>query len=85
MTRNAKRVPGVFSGLSVHLQPGRQNAPTMAHPDEMYVDIGASSAEQVRAAGVDLLDPISLPQYPQMIGTQEIEVQQPVIASAAPC
>jgi putative aminopeptidase FrvX len=72
MTRAAKRIPGVFTGLSVHLQPGRQNAPTMAHPDEMYVDIGASSAEQVRAAGVDLLDPISLPQYPQMIGTQEI-------------
>jgi len=72
MTRDAKRIPGVFTGLSVHLQPGRQNAPTMAHPDEMYVDIGASSAEEVRAAGVDLLDPISLPQYPQMIGTQEI-------------
>jgi putative aminopeptidase FrvX len=72
MTRDAKRIAGVFSGLSVHLQPARQNAPTMAHPDEMYVDIGASSAEEVRAAGVDLLDPISLPQYPQMIGTQEI-------------
>jgi putative aminopeptidase FrvX len=72
MTRDAKRIPGVFTGLSVHLQPGRQNAPTMAHPDEMYVDIGASSAAEVRAAGVDILDPISLPQYPQMIGTQEI-------------
>jgi putative aminopeptidase FrvX len=72
ITRDAKWIAGVFSGLSVHLQPGRQNVPTMAHPDEMYVDIGASSAEEVRAAGVDLLDPISLPQYPQMIGTQEI-------------
>jgi putative aminopeptidase len=72
MTRDAKRIPGVFSGLSVHLQPGRQNAPTMAHPDEMYVDIGASSAEQVRAAGVDVLDPISLIQYPQLIGTDKI-------------
>ena len=44
MTRDGKKVAGVFSGLSVHLQPGRQNAPTMAHPDEMYVDIGAKSA-----------------------------------------
>src|ERR1700686_4784773 len=61
MTRASKRIPGVFSGLSVHLQPARQNAPTMAHPDEMYVDIGASSAEEVRASGVDILDPISLP------------------------
>jgi putative aminopeptidase FrvX len=72
MTRDGKIVPGVFSGLSVHLQPARQNAPTMAHPDDMYVDIGASTAEQVRAAGVDLLDPISLIQYPQVIGTDEI-------------
>jgi putative aminopeptidase FrvX len=72
MTRDAKWIAGVFSGLSVHLQPARQNAPTMAHLDEMYVDIGASSAEQVRAAGVDVLDPISLAQYPQVIGTDEI-------------
>jgi putative aminopeptidase FrvX len=72
MTRDAKLIAGVFSGLSVHLQPARQNAPTMAHPDDMYVDIGASNAEEVRAAGVDVLDPISLPQYPQFIGTDEI-------------
>src|ERR1700686_2281935 len=71
MTRDAEWIPGVFAGLSVHLQPSRQNAPTMAHLDEMYVDIGASSAEQVRAAGVDVLDPISLIQYPQVIGTDE--------------
>src|SRR6202140_3647016 len=69
MTRDAKRIAGVFSGLSVHLQPARQNAPTMAHPDEMYVDIGAATTEEVRAAGVDVLDPISLIQYPQIIGT----------------
>jgi putative aminopeptidase len=72
MTRDAKRIPGVFTGLSVHLQPARQNAPTMAHLDEMYVDIGASSAEEVRASGVDVLDPISLSQSPQIIGTDEI-------------
>src|SRR6202166_1502458 len=72
MTRDAKRIAGVFSGLSVHLQPARQNAPTMAHPDEMYVAIGAATTEEVRAAGVDVLDPISLIQYPQIIGTDEI-------------
>ena len=72
ITRDAKTVPGVFTGLSVHLQPARQNAPTMTHPDEMYVDIGASTAEDVRAAGVDVLDPISLAQSPQFIGTDEI-------------
>jgi putative aminopeptidase len=60
MTRSGKKVPGVFAGLSVHLQPARVNPPKMNHPDEMYVDIGATSADEVRAAGVELLDPIAL-------------------------
>ena len=60
MTRDGKYVNGVFAGLSVHLQPGRVNAPKMNHVEELYVDIGASSAAEVRAAGVDLLDPIAL-------------------------
>jgi len=60
MTRAGKKIPGVFAGLSIHLQPARVNSPKMNHPDEMYVDIGATSAADVRAAGVDLLDPIAL-------------------------
>jgi putative aminopeptidase FrvX len=59
-TRNGRSVTGVFAGLSVHLQPFRQNAPKMDHPDEMYVDIGTSSVAEVQASGVDLLDPVSL-------------------------
>ena len=59
ITRSGKEVPGVFAGLSIHLQPLRLNAPKMAHPDEMYLDIGATSAEEVRAAGVDVLDAVS--------------------------
>src|SRR6202790_686786 len=59
-TRKGRSVAGVFAGLSVHLQPFRQNAPKMDHPDEMYVDIGARSAAEVQASGVDLLDPVSL-------------------------
>ena len=59
LTRNGKKVNGVFAGLSVHLQPGRVNGPKMNHPDEMYVDLGAKSSEEVRAAGVDVLDPIA--------------------------
>jgi putative aminopeptidase FrvX len=58
LTRSGKTVNGVFAGLSVHLQPGRVNGPKMNHPDEMYVDLGAKSAEEVRSAGVDVLDPI---------------------------
>lgn len=60
MTRSGKKVSGVFAGLSVHLQPARVNPPKMNHPDEMYVDIGATSADEVRSAGVELLDPVAL-------------------------
>jgi len=56
--RNGKDVAGVFGGLSVHLQPGRVNPPKMNHIEELYVDIGAKSAEEVLAAGVHLLDPL---------------------------
>ena len=72
MTRGGKKIPGVFTGLSVHLQPGRQNAPTMAHPDEMYVDIGAANAKEVRAAGVGLLDPVALTRAWQKLGSDEL-------------
>jgi len=60
LTRDGKYVDGVFAGLSVHLQPGRVNAPKMNHVEELYMDIGARSPAEVRAAGVDLLDPIAL-------------------------
>ncbi len=59
-TRDARWVSGVVAGLSTHLQPYRQNAPRGAHPDEIYIDIGASTAAEVRQAGVDLLDPVAL-------------------------
>ena len=58
MTRSGKKVAGVFAGLSTHLQPGRKNAPKMNHPDELYVDIGAGSEAEARAAGVDVLDAV---------------------------
>jgi len=60
ITRAGKKLNGVFAGLSVHLEPGRLGTPKMNHLDEMYVDIGAASAAEVRAAGVDLLDPVAL-------------------------
>src|SRR5580700_7556112 len=72
MTRGGKKVSGVFAGLSIHLEPARQNPPKMSHPDEMYVDIGASSAEEVRAAGVDLLDPIALSRKSRPVGNSGV-------------
>src|ERR1700730_3967793 len=64
-TRDGKSVPGVFAGLSVHLQPLRQNAPKMSHSEDLYVDIGAQNADQVRAAGVDFLNPVVMLPFPQ--------------------
>jgi putative aminopeptidase FrvX len=68
ITRDGKRVSGVFAGLSVHLQPLRLNAPKMSDLDQVYVDIGATSSEEVRAAGVDLLDPVTLQRQRLSVG-----------------
>jgi putative aminopeptidase FrvX len=55
---SGKWIDGVFAGLSVHLQSGRKNPPNSNDLDDMYADVGASSAEEVRRAGVDVLNPI---------------------------
>jgi len=60
LARDGRRVPGVIAGLSVHLQPGRRDAPKMDHLDEMYVDIGAANEAEARKAGVDVLDPVTV-------------------------
>jgi putative aminopeptidase FrvX len=67
-TRSGKWVYGVVAGLSTHLQGGRRDAPRVNHPDEMYIDIGASSAAEVKLAGVDLLDPLGLDLHMQVMG-----------------
>src|SRR5258708_2863879 len=68
ITRDGKKVPGVFAGLSVHLQGLRLNAPKMSDLDQMYVDIGATSGEEVRAAGVDILDSVTLQRQQFAVG-----------------
>ena len=62
---------GSFAGLSIHLSPGRLNPPTMTHIDELYLDIGARSPDVVRAAGADILDPVSLAQPPITVGADD--------------
>ena len=42
----------------MHLQPGRSTPPKASDLENFYVDIGATSAAEVRKAGVDFLDPI---------------------------
>lgn len=59
-TAAGKWIPGVVGGLSVHLQPGRLNPPDPSDIENMYVDIGAGTAAEVRRAGADLLSPVAM-------------------------
>jgi putative aminopeptidase FrvX len=74
-TRAGKQVNGVFAGLSVHLQPGRVGGPKMNHPDELFVDIGAKNAAEVRAAGVDVLDAVAAQRNLLRLGSENLSGQ----------
>jgi putative aminopeptidase FrvX len=65
-------IDGVFAGVSVYLQPGRANAPKSSDIDNMYVDIGASSAAEARKAGVDNLSTVVVNRRPVWIGNQGV-------------
>lgn len=62
---------GAFAGLSIHLSPRRLNPPGMTHIDELYLDVGARTAADARAAGADILDPVSLAQPPITVGADD--------------
>lgn len=62
---------GGFAGLSIHLTPGYFDPPPMSHLDYLYVDIGARSDAQARAAGADILDPVALAQAPMTVGADD--------------
>jgi putative aminopeptidase len=53
-------IDGVVAGFSVHLTSNRAATRASSDLDEMYIDIGASSADEVRKAGVDVLSPIAI-------------------------
>jgi putative aminopeptidase len=53
-------INGAMTGVSIHLQPQRQHPPSMADLDNMYVDVGATSADQARAGGADVLSPLAI-------------------------
>jgi putative aminopeptidase len=59
-TVDGKWIDGVVAGLSVHLQGAHLNAPKAGDLENFYVDMGATSAAEVRKAGVDLLSPIAI-------------------------
>jgi putative aminopeptidase len=59
-TTPGKWIDGVVAGLSVHLQGGRANPPKSSDLENMYIDVGATSAVQVRKSGVDILSPVAI-------------------------
>jgi putative aminopeptidase FrvX len=69
---NGKWIDGVVAGLSIHLQVGRVNPPKSSDIENMYVDIGASSAAEVRKAGIDILSPVAIDRRLGGLGEAEI-------------
>ncbi len=55
---SGKWIPGVVAGLSIHLLPGRLYPPDPSDIENMYVDVGAASAAEVKHLGADLLSPV---------------------------
>jgi putative aminopeptidase FrvX len=71
-TANGKWIDGVIAGLSIHLQGGRANPPKSSDIENMYVDVGASSAAEVRKAGVDVLSPVAMNRRLGGLGEAEV-------------
>ncbi len=62
-TTHGNWINGVVAGTSVHLHGAGEPAPPLGDIDNMYVDIGAASADEVRAAGVGLLSPVAIDRH----------------------
>jgi putative aminopeptidase FrvX len=71
-TAAGKWIDGVVAGLSVHLQPGRTDPPKATDLENLYVDIGATSAAEVRKAGVDVLNPIVINRSLMRLAAEEM-------------
>ena len=63
---------GAVAGLSVHLQPGRQHPPDLGDLDNIYVDVGATSAEEVKASGIDVLSPLAIDRQLLAVGADKL-------------
>jgi putative aminopeptidase len=79
-------VPGVVAVKSTHLQRGR---PTAAEPpftvDDAYVDVGAASAAEARALGLDVLTPVALTKRPLRYGEKGGLLAAPNAGRRAAC
>ena len=57
---SGKWIDGVVAGISVHLHRTGESTPSARDIENMYVDIGATSAAEARQAGVDILTPVAI-------------------------
>jgi putative aminopeptidase len=67
-TAQGKWIDGSVAGLSIHLLPQRQHAPAASDLDNMFVDVGATSAAEARANGADVLSPLAIHQQFYQMG-----------------
>ncbi len=79
-------VPGVVAVRSTHLTRGR---PTRDEPpftvDNAYVDVGASSRDEVLALGISVLTPMSLTKRPHRYGDRGALLAAPSAGRRAAC
>jgi endoglucanase len=54
----ARAVPGVVIVKSTHLQRGRAANAPLTTLDDLWVDVGATSRAEVRALGIEMLNPV---------------------------
>ena len=79
-------MPGVVAVKSTHLQRGRPAAAEQPFTvDDAYVDIGASSRDEARALGVDILTPVALTKRALRYGTPPGLLAAPFAGRRAAC
>jgi putative aminopeptidase FrvX len=70
-TSSGRWIDGVVAGISVHLHRTGETVRDSSNIENMYVDIGANSADEVRNAGVDILSPIVINRHLfDLVGTK---------------
>ncbi|MGH9757315.1 MAG: M20/M25/M40 family metallo-hydrolase, partial [Candidatus Acidiferrales bacterium] len=70
-TSGGARINGVVVAPSIHLTSPGSGFAKLTNLDDMYIDVGASSAAEARKAGVDILDTVALNRRLMNLGGEE--------------
>ncbi len=71
-TADGRAVNGIVAGPSIHLIEFGEPIKHVHTARQVYIDIGARSLAQVRAAGVDVLDPVALDRTLYQLGSGKL-------------